>query len=162
MRKAISLMRISWLRSSPSFIVAVIVVLGLVGAYAWRWSRPGPRLLSDRVVSDFVTAAYREVREYRRSVGQMADGVKPDGDVANVMQQIERVTADALGKVERHAEEALRRLGGIDKLAWRTEQNRRARIRARLREIKEVLAEVRRETEAEIRGAPTDGASEKR
>ena len=155
-------MRGSWLRSSPSFLIAIVLMIALAGLYTWHWWRPGPRLLSDRVVKDFVVTAYQEVRQYRRSVARVVDEVPPGSETTAPLQAIETAAQQALTTVQKHARLAYERLDDIDRLAWRTEENRRKRIRTQLREIKKTIAAIREDAATELRGGASEPTSEER
>lgn len=141
----------SWFRSSPSFIIGVVLVLGVAAAYLWGWSRPHPRVVSDRIVREFVAAAQEEVRSGRRAIERAVDRVDSSGEIQEALKAIESAAEEALRKVEQGADAALTRLEQVEGIPFKTEQNRRARIRNRLREMKEAIAEIRTDAENRVR-----------
>ena len=133
----------SWFRSSPSFVVGILLVVLIAGVYFWRWSRPHSRGASDVIVREFVTTAQKEVYECRRASQRALDKLRSGTSPAEVIQAINAATDEAGAKIEGHAEVALNQLEQLDDLPLRTERNRRTRIRSRLREFKDAIAEVR-------------------
>jgi len=138
--KRLSVARRQWLLGAVAGLIAVAA-----GYATWRMLGPTTPALSERVVRQFVDAAAREVRRYRRSLDEIRSAVERDATaVAAARAAIEAQTSAAIEAVEAHAARARQRIQAIEPLSWRTRRNRLDRIGRGLRATKEVLA-----TEAE-------------
>jgi hypothetical protein len=153
-------MQASWFRSSPSFIVGVVLFLALGGVYLWRWGRPHPRAASDLIVREFVATAQGDVRAARRAIDRAADKVRSGTEVEAVLKAIDDAAAEGVKKVEEQADAALNRLEQLDSITLKTEQNRRTRIRNRLREMKEAIADAKKDATESVRTHAEERASQ--
>jgi soluble cytochrome b562 len=110
-------------------------------------------------VREFVAAAQVDVRSGLRAIERAVDGAESGDDVEEILKAIDVAADQALEKLEEHAEGALARLDQVDGLPFKTEQNRRTRIRNRLREMKEAIVEARKDAEKSVRSSSEDAAS---
>jgi hypothetical protein len=152
-------MRIPLGRNSPSFIIGVVLLATVVGIYAWRVSRPHARGASDLIVREFVEQAQKEVRTARRAIDRAADKVRSGAAADEVLKAIDTAAADAVKSIEQRAEEAIDRLEQIDNISLKTEQNRRSRIRMRLEEMRQAIAEAKTTAADGVRGHDEERAA---
>lgn len=135
-------MRVSLGRNSPSFILGILLLMTIAGVYAWRASRPHPRGASDIIVREFVEIAQKDVRAGRREIDQAADKIRSGRALEEVIAAIDAAAADAVKEIELKAQQAIERLEQVGEITVKTEQNRRARIRMRLDEMKQAIGEA--------------------
>lgn len=143
-------------RTSPSFIVAVAVVLLAVGGYvAWQMRSGGSHGASDEIVRDFVSAVGRDTAEYRRSLGAAVALERPTAEsLQAAIAKVDAAAADVSAKVEAQAETTRGRLEALEDLPVRTLRNRLARIDKRLQESKDFIAELAKSTKERL-GQPS-------
>ncbi len=136
-------MALSLGRNSPSFIIGILLVVVLAGAYVWRATRPHPRGASDTIVREFVEVAQKDVRMGRRAIDRAADKVRSGATLDEVITAIDAAASEAVKVIELKAQQAIERLEQIDEITIKTEQNRRNRIRMRLDEMRQAITEAR-------------------
>ena len=144
-------MRVSFGRNSPSFIVGILLLVTIAGAYAWRATHAHPRGASDIIVREFVEIAQKDVRAARRAIDQAADKIRSGKALEEVIAAIDAAAADAVKDIELKAQQAIERLEQIDEITLTTEQNRRARIRTRLDEMKQAIGEAQADATGGVR-----------
>jgi predicted ATP-dependent protease len=140
-------------RSSPSFLIAVGLLIVVAGGYvAWRWLKPPtPRALSERIVRQFTKDVAAEVGAYRKQV-RLITARAEDGEmaVAAATEQIENKAREAVARVKNLTDEASARIEEIEELRWKAMQNRLDRIRQRAQETREYIAEIEAAAKAEL------------
>lgn len=144
-------MRVALGRNSPSFIIGILLLVALGGAYIWRASRPHPRGASDSIVREFVEIAQKEVRTGRRAIDRAADKIRSGAAVDDVVKAIDSAAAETVKSIEAKAQQAIDRLEQIDEITLKTEQNRRNRIRMRLEELRQAITEAQTDATASAR-----------
>lgn len=134
-------MRVSLGRNSPSFVIGILLLVAIAGAYVWRATRPHPRGASDTIVREFVESAQKDVRAGRRAIDRAADKVRQGVALDEVIKTIDAAANEALKAIEVKAQQAIDHLEQIDEITLKTEQNRRNRIRMRLDEMRQAITE---------------------
>ncbi|OFV87477.1 MAG: hypothetical protein A3J75_03470 [Acidobacteria bacterium RBG_16_68_9] len=133
-------------------MIAIVLCLVFVGGYlSWYATRPDGRTASEIIVREFAKDLAVEARNYRRALRAALVNASRHSDMSAALQKVEAVTEEAKERLEGRADAALNALDDVDGLALRTHRNRYKRIRQRLREAKEIVNELRRDTEAELR-----------
>jgi hypothetical protein len=138
-------------RNSPSFVIGILLLVVIGGAYIWRATRPSPRGSSDLIVREFAEMAQKEVRTGRRAIDRAADKVRSGDAVNAVIAQIDAAAEETIKSIELKSEQAIDRLEQIDEITLKTEQNRRDRIRMRLDEMRQVISEAQASATASVR-----------
>ncbi len=137
-------------RSSPSFVVALVVLALGVGGYAASYFfKTNPYAASDRIVRSSRKTLGREVRAYQRQLRELTS--ETDGKAEEAIALIEKGAAEAVARIEEHAEAAHDELAELD-IAFNTLRNRADRLEARTEEAKKMIAGLAEEAKAEIRG----------
>jgi hypothetical protein len=142
-------------RSSPSFVAAVLLVVVAVGGYAaWRIWFPPPGKRAERIVRTFVRDAAREVGAFRRAMRDLRAEVEIDPATRErAVGTIDAQVRAAVAAIEAGAEEALRQLEEIDDLAVQTHRNRVRRVRMRVKEATDLVAELAAESKGKLQEA---------
>lgn len=140
-------------KSSPSFLIAVtVLVLSVVGYAAWSYLRPGPYAVSEQIVRDFVGTLSGEVRDFRRDLRAL--GKKGESDpskVDAVVAEIDQLVLKAKTEIDDQMELAVDELLDLD-IRVRTQRNRRDRLDKRAGEAAELVVDLAEETKEKLRG----------
>jgi len=143
-------------KTAPSFIATVVVlVLAVVGYFAWGILSPNPIARSAMVVRDFSTAAANELGSLRRVLREEMDRYKKDpGTVGSVRAAIDEHADEARDDIGRLADDAADQIALIEGIGLRTQDNRLQRIKKRTTEVEQRIDDL----VAEMRGKlPPDG-----
>ena len=126
-------------RTSPSFLIAVLLVVLAVGGYAsWRYFRPNPYRQSEQVVRDSKRGLKALVGEFEQSLRDL--GRKSGLDAGQRRQEVDRLTRGAISDIDSFVDDARSQLADLD-ISLNTHQNRTARLSEKAEEAKEEIEE---------------------
>lgn len=139
-------------RSSPSFFIAIAVVMLALLAYGmWAYLRPSAHAASEQVVRELARTLGREVSAFRREMRSLADQKLPDAKARSAaVASVDERTEKALERVEKHADAARDELSDWD-IPIRTQRNRNDRLGTREDEAKELIKGIAEETKEKLR-----------
>lgn len=138
-------------RSSPSFIIAIVLLVASVGGYAaWRIWRPNDVARSDQLVREFVQDAAREVKQFGRSARRLAAEATGGADASAVAKQIDASAEQTAKRLDDLSDEARDRIDALEGISLKTQRNRVGRVRMRLEEAKGMVTEVAAEVKDEL------------
>ena len=139
-------------RSSPSFIIAVtVLIVGVIGYGAWSYLRPNPYVASEHLVRDFARTMSRDVRQYRRKLRALSEKKPSPQQLPDVLAKIDQLATDSTNEIDDRMEELRERMEDFD-IKLNTQRNRIDRLRSRATEAKEMVANLAAEAKEKLRG----------
>lgn len=140
-------------RSSPSFLIAVTLLLVAIAAYlGWRIWSPTDVTRSERIVRQFAKDVAVEVKSYRRELRRLLDRSEPSLREDEFARRLESTRMQVLGRVSALAESARQRIDDLERVSLKTQQNRWRRIQKRVDEAEAMIAELTAEMRAGFPG----------
>jgi len=137
-------------RTSPSFLLAVLLLVVGIGGYgAWRLFKPDPYRQSEQVVRDSRQALNLIVSDFRRKLAAVMDekGTAPAERIAAV----EKLGQEAELRIDEFLDDARQELSELD-IALRTHKNRSDRLVEKADDAKAMVNEGVAHAKARIGG----------
>jgi predicted negative regulator of RcsB-dependent stress response len=138
-------------KTSPSFLIAVlVVVLGVVGVFGWRYFKPNPFKQSENIVRESRVVLSDSVRDFEQEVRDLAQ--KPGADPATTLAAIEKQAETAKAEIDSYVDEARGRLSELD-IPLKTHQNRADRLGEKADEAKSIIDDRVEEKREQLSGS---------
>jgi len=137
-------------RTSPSFIIAILLLIIGVGGYgAWRLFKPDPYRQSEQIVRDSRQALKAIVSDFHLKVTTAMD--KRSVSAEERIAEIDKLSEEATREVDNYLDEARQELSELD-IALRTHKNRSDRLLEKTEDAKEMIREAVEHAKGRISG----------
>ncbi len=124
-------------RTSPSFLIAALLVLLVVGGYAgWRVFRPNPIKLSEQIVRQSRRVLNAQVGEFEQALRDLEQ--KSGMDAGQRLRAIDEMANQTKSEIDTYLDEARARLSDLD-IPLNTHQNRATRLNEKADDAKAMI-----------------------
>ena len=137
-------------KTSPSFLIAVLLVILIVAGFAgWRFLRPDPFRESEMIVRESRRVLNGQVRDFEQELRDLMTkaGLEPAARIA----AIEQKSAGAKVEIDRYLDEARAELSELD-IPLKTHKNRADRLGEKAEEAKQMIDERVAEKREQLAG----------
>ncbi len=135
--------------TSPSFLIAILVVVALVaGFFGWRYLSPNPHKRSEQIVRESRGVLSSEVRDFEQA---LRDVMAKGSDPATRLQSIEKSADEAKKSIDGYVDQARSRLSDLE-IPLKKYQNRAERIGQKADDAKRIIDERVAEKRSQISG----------
>ncbi len=135
-------------KTSPSFLVAVIlVVAAVVGVVGWRYLKPNPFKQSEAVVRESGRNFRTQLGDFEQELNALLK--KPGLDAAQRIEAIEKQAETAKAAIDRYVDEGRAQLADLE-IPLKTHQNRADRLGQKADEAKSMIDDRVSEKRAQL------------